>query len=140
VEVIMDPTHFCELVAQLVDNAFKFSTPGSVVQINLVLLPDAGGVLTVRDQGRGLTPDQIRQVGAFRQFDRDVWAQPGTGLGLALVQQLVTLYGGSLELASEPGNGTTATVRLPNARPGTPANSALEANLRRKVARTLAGE
>ena len=140
VEVLMAPAHFCELAAVLVDNAFKFSTPGSVVQINLVLLPDAGGVLTVRDQGRGLTPDQLRQVGAFRQFDRDVWAQPGTGLGLALARQLVALYGGSLELASEPGNGTTATVRLPNARPGTPASSALEADLRRKVARTLGGE
>jgi DNA-binding response OmpR family regulator/two-component sensor histidine kinase len=137
VEVVMDLTHFCELVAQLVDNAFKFSPPGSVVQIDLVLLPNAGCVLTVRDQGRGMTPDQIRQVGAFRQFDSDVWAQPGTGLGLALVRQLVALYCGSLELTSDPGNGTKAVVRLPNARPGAGGASALDPELQRRVARAL---
>jgi signal transduction histidine kinase len=136
-EVIMDPIHFSELVVQLVDNAFKFSLPGSVVQIQLVLPPGGGCVLTVRDQGRGMTPDQLRQVRAFRQFDSDVWAQAGTGLGLALVKQIAALYGGTFALESQPGNGTRATVRLPDARPRTQSGGALDAELRQRVAWTL---
>jgi signal transduction histidine kinase len=119
VEVSMAPMHFNELVLQLVDNAFKFSHPGSVVRIQLIQPPGEQCVLTVRDQGRGLTPDQLRAVEAFRQFDAVLSAQPVSGLGLALVQQIVALYGGTFSLESELGQGTLARVRLPRARLGT---------------------
>jgi DNA-binding response OmpR family regulator len=135
VEATVDPTHFGELVAQLVDNAFKFSTPGSVVQVHLSVLPTGDCLLVVRDQGRGMTPDQVRQVGAFRQFDNKLWAQPGTGLGLALVGQLAALYGGSFTLESEPGNGTKAAVRLPHARPGSPTTLARAADVQHQLTR-----
>ena len=133
VDVVMDPNHFSELVSQLLDNAFKFSTPGSVVQVQLVVLPQGGCVLTVRDQGRGMTPDQVRRVGAFRQFDTELWSQPGTGLGLAIVGRLASLYGGSFTLESEPANGTKAIVRLPNARVGAKISSALDDELRQRI-------
>lgn len=136
VDVVMDPNHFSEMVSQLVDNAFKFSTPGSVVRVQLVVLPQGGCVLTVRDQGRGLTPDQVRQVGAFRQFDTALWFQPGTGLGLAIVGRLAALYGGSFTLESEPANGTKAIVRLPNARAGTKVSSTFTDELRQRVGLT----
>ena len=139
IETAMDPTHFGEVVAQLVDNAFKFSTPGSVVQVHLSILPTGGCLLVVRDQGRGMTPNQVRQVRAFRQFDSELWAQPGTGLGLTLVGQLAALYGGSFTLESETGNGTKAAVRLPHARPGTKAASALTTDLRNYIDRILGG-
>ena len=135
VEVAMDPTHFGELVAQLADNAFKFSTPGSVVQVHLSVIPAGDCLLVVRDQGRGMTPDQVRQVGAFRQFDSELWAQPGTGLGLALVGQLAALYGGSFMLESEPGNGTKATVRLPHARTGSQTTSAMTTDVQHHITR-----
>jgi signal transduction histidine kinase len=137
VELAMAPTHFSVLVAQLVDNAFKFSAPGQPVQIHLALSPEGGCELTVRDQGCGLTPEQVRQVSAFRQFASDLWAQPGTGLGLALVAHLTALYGGTYTLASEPGQGTTVTVRLPHARPGDQATTTLDPELRQKVDWTL---
>ena len=137
IETSMDPTHFGEVVAQLVDNAFKFSTPGSVVQVHLSILPTGGCLLVVRDQGRGMTPNQVRQVRAFRQFDSELWAQPGTGLGLTLVEQLTALYGGSFTLESEMGNGTKAAVRLPHARPGAQPASALTADLRNYIDRIL---
>jgi len=116
VEVSMDVNHYTDLVTELVDNAFKFSVPGSMVRVLLSSLPDEQFLLEVRDQGRGMMADQIRQVGAFRQFDRDLLAQSGTGLGLALVKQLTTLYKGSFEIESNPGNGTRAVLRLPNGR------------------------
>jgi DNA-binding response OmpR family regulator/two-component sensor histidine kinase len=119
VEVCMAATHWSVLVAQLVDNAFKYSGAGKAVQIHLALPPGGGGVLSVRDHGCGMTPDQIGQVGAFRQFDADLCAQPGTGLGLALAGQIAALYDGAFTVVSEPGAGTTVTVRLPHARAGT---------------------
>jgi signal transduction histidine kinase len=82
-----------------------------------------------------MTPDQVRQVGAFRQFDNKLWAQPGTGLGLALVGQLAALYGGSFTLESEPGNGTKAAVRLPHARPGSPTTLARAADVQHQLTR-----
>lgn len=124
VEVVMAPSHFAEVIIQLLDNAFKFSTPGSAVLVRLALLPAGSCELTVQDHGRGMTPEQILQVGAFRQFDSDLWTQPGTGLGLALVGQLAALYGGSFTIESDPGNGTRAIVRLPNARAGSQPTSA----------------
>ena len=140
VALVMDASHFAELVAQLVDNAFKFSPSGSVVQVHLSRLPSGICLLTVRDLGRGMTPEHVHKMGAFRQFDQDLWAQPGTGLGLALVQQIATLYGGDLVLESEPGNGTQATVRLPNAQPGVAPASELTDEVQRKVAQLLGSQ
>ena len=123
VELTISPAHFGELVAELVDNAFKFSTPGTGVRVQLSLQPDGSCLLVVTDQGRGLPLNPVRPAETFRQFDIDPWTQSGTGLGLALVQQIANLYHGSLIFTSEPGNGTRASLRLPNARLATPVNS-----------------
>lgn len=118
VTLVIDPDHFAEIVIQLVHNAFKFSNQGSVVQVQLNLLPPEICQLTVRDLGRGMTPEHIHQVAAFRQFDQSLWAESGTGLGLALVRHIATLYLGDLTIQSEPGHGTQAIVRLPNGQSG----------------------
>ena len=136
-EVAMDSIHFGELVAQLVDNAFKFSTPGSAVLVHTGVVSTHVGSLLVSDQGRGMTADQVLQMGAFRQFDSEMWAQPGIGLGLALVGQLAALYGGSFTLESDQGNGTKANVCLPQARFGAQANSPPPASLRNNIALIL---
>ena len=67
----------------------------------------------------------------------DLWSQPGAGLGLALVGQLVALYGGQFTIKGELDSGTVATVRLPHARQGTKSTSPLEPELMQKVAWTL---
>jgi len=66
--------------------------------------------LRVADQGRGMTPVQVQQVGTFRQFDRRKYEQQGLGLGLALVRKLASIYGGDLQIDSRPGAGTTCTL------------------------------
>ena len=138
--LLMDPAHFAELVGQLVDNAFKFSPPGSVVRIHLDLLPGDQCELSVNDHGRGMQPDQIAQVEAFRQFDTDVRSRPGTGLGLALAGRIAALYGGTLALDSEPGKGTQVRVCLPQARPGTPGARITDLALRRNLAWSLGSQ
>ena len=94
------------LVEELVDNACNFSRPGTPITVRL----DASGRLEVTDHGRGMTPEQIRQIGAFRQFDRKKHEQQGLGLGLVLVQKLAARCGADFSLTSEPGVSTTATV------------------------------
>ncbi|PYQ38289.1 MAG: hybrid sensor histidine kinase/response regulator [Acidobacteria bacterium] len=101
-----------KVAVELVDNAFKFSERGTTATVRL--RADASGVtLEVADAGRGMTADQVRQIGAFRQFDRALFEQQGSGLGLALVRRIVVASGGDLALDSSPGPGTRVTSRWP---------------------------
>lgn len=101
-----------KLVEELVENACKFSEAGTPVTVRGGTQDDAY-VLTVEDEGRGMTAAQMERVGAFRQFERDRQEQQGLGLGLAVAQRLAHLHDGSLDIDSVPGEGTTVTVRLP---------------------------
>ena len=100
------------MVGELVDNACKFSTFGTPVEVRASW--QAGQyVLTVADHGRGMSAEQVDQVGAFRQFERDKYEQQGMGLGLALVKRLAEVHRGSFKIASQLGAGTTVEIRLP---------------------------
>ena len=70
-------------------------------------------VLSVKDQGRGMTADQIAHLEAYRQFDRKIYQQPGLGLGLAIVQRLAELHGGEFKIESLPQQETIVCVSLP---------------------------
>lgn len=104
--------HFERLATVLLENAFKFSLPGTPVVITGLPQPPLY-VITIRDRGRGMTAEQIRRVGANVQFERRTYEQQGVGLGLAIANQIVQIYGGSLALDSTPGEGTTARLTLP---------------------------
>ena len=102
-----------KIVYELVDNALKFSAVGTRVRVSL--LASGGTVaLTVMDHGRGLTADELGQLGAFRQFNRAVFEQQGSGLGLALVNGIVEASQGRFEIVSTPGERTTARVTWPH--------------------------
>ena len=102
-----------KIVDELVQNAFKFSSPGSRVGVKLADSANAL-VLSVTDQGRGFSTDQITKVGAYMQFDRKMQEQQGLGLGLIIAKRLTEMHGGTLAIQSDPGNSTTVTVKLPN--------------------------
>lgn len=97
------------IVIELVDNACKYSLKGEPVEVSLKHTAD-GITLSVTDHGRGMTPDQIKHIGAFRQFDRKKYEQQGLGLGLTLTQHLVQRHRGTFNLESSPGKGTTVTA------------------------------
>ncbi|HYO88359.1 MAG TPA: ATP-binding protein, partial [Candidatus Limnocylindrales bacterium] len=107
--------HFERLVTAVIENAFKFSPPGTPVQVRSQATAQ-GYVIQVTDHGRGMTAEQIARVGANIQFERDRYEQQGVGLGLAIAQQIVRIYGGSLRIASVPGAHTAVTIDLPFAR------------------------
>jgi len=101
-----------KVAVELVDNAMKFSGAGTTVTVRL-RAHVSGAALEVADSGRGMTADQVRQIGAFRQFDRALFEQQGSGLGLALVRRILAASGGELVLDSRPGAGTRVTARWP---------------------------
>jgi two-component system sensor histidine kinase/response regulator len=110
--IIVPPAKLGKIVEEIVDNAFKYSEPGTPVEV--IGKVNAGFYeLEVSDRGRGMTPAQIKQVGAYMQFERKLYEQQGSGLGLAIAQRLSELYGGSLTLKSTLGEETTVQIRLP---------------------------
>lgn len=100
-----------QAVANLVDNAVKFSPPGSVVRVQAEPA-GAGATITVADQGPGIPEaDRTRAIERFFRAEA-ARSTPGAGLGLALVQAVAQLHGGTLRL-SDAGPGLIAMLSLP---------------------------
>jgi len=104
--------YFTKIVDELLENAFKFSTLGSPVQVQSVT-GNGTFVLRIADQGRGMKSEHIAEVGAYMQFERKIYEQQGSGLGLTIAKRLTELHGGELSIQSELGIGTTVEVTLP---------------------------
>lgn len=101
-----------KLVEELVDNALKFSNTGTPITL-ASYLENNRFVLTVSNKGRGMTAQQIAQVGAYNQFERKLYEQQGLGLGLIIARYLAELHGGKLTIQSVPEQKTTVRVDLP---------------------------
>jgi CheY-like chemotaxis protein/anti-sigma regulatory factor (Ser/Thr protein kinase) len=100
------------IIEELLENAFKFSKPGTPVTISLHRI-DNKLQLSVCDQGRGMTQEQITNIGAFMQFERKKYEQQGSGLGLAIVNKMTVALGGSLSIESVYQQGTRINITLP---------------------------
>ncbi len=108
-----DPGRVRQIVTNLLTNAHLYSGQGGRVTLR-VGATDSDVVIAVQDQGQGMTAEQVDR--AFDRFFRaDGSRGTGTGLGLAIVQSLVELHEGAIDITSEVGEGTTVTVRLPQA-------------------------
>ena len=107
-----------QLVRNLVDNALKYATPDTPVQVELTGAGDGQVRIIVTDQGDGIAPEQIPHL--TRRFYRTdpgrSRASGGTGLGLAIVKHIVERHRGRLDIESELGKGTRVIVRLPVAK------------------------
>jgi len=101
-----------KLVEELIDNAFKYSHTGTPVRINS-LSHNHKFTLQITDQGRGMSPNQIADLGAYMQFERRLYEQQGSGLGLIIAKRLAELQGGEFLIKSVPEQGTTVRVILP---------------------------
>ncbi len=103
--------NLAKAVEELIDNAFKFSKPGCTVDVR-TSVTDADFTIDVVDRGRGMREDEIRRIGAYNQFRRDLYEQPGTGLGLVIAKGLTELHGGTFNISSDPGAQTAVRVVL----------------------------
>jgi two-component system sensor histidine kinase/response regulator len=101
-----------KIVEELVDNAFKFSKPGSPVSIRTHRETDRF-TLSIQDHGRGMTAEQIQNVGAYMQFGRMMHEQQGLGLGLVIARRLAELHEAKMQIQSEPDRGTRVSLTFP---------------------------
>jgi two-component system sensor histidine kinase/response regulator len=104
--------YLSKITNELVQNAFKFSAADTPVRVTLAEGFNAAA-LSVSDQGRGFTLEQISRIGAYMQFDRKLHEQQGLGLGLTIAKRLVELHGGTLSIVSDKDTGTVVTARFP---------------------------
>ena len=111
VEVCMSEKDLVFIVEELLENAFKFSESKTPVQI-ISQLKDEKFHLTISDQGRGMTEDQIAKMGAFMQFDLKNYQQQGIGLGLKIVKKIIENHRGTFSISSIYKQGTTVEVTL----------------------------
>lgn len=103
-------------IHNLIDNAFKFSRPDDKIEVqahrdgNIVMIQ-------VRDTGPGIFSEDVSLVWEELYRGRNTDGIPGSGIGLTLVQLIVKRSHGEVRLESQPGKGTTVTIRLPAAAP-----------------------
>ena len=114
--VAISGQYFAKIVEELGDNAFRYSAKGSPVYFGTVAA-DTDVLLMIIDRGRGMTKEQIESIDAYVQFDRKVYEQQGSGLGLTVAKRLIEMHGGTLSIQSDYGHGTNVTVRIPRALP-----------------------
>lgn len=105
-------TNLAKIVEELIDNAFKFSPAGTPVRLESILDNNMFSLYVI-DQGQGMTIAQIANLGAYMQFERNLYEQEGSGLGLIIAKRLSELHGGELTIDSIPHKKTTVRVALP---------------------------
>ena len=117
--VLLDAEMWETIVLNLLSNAFKFTFKGEI-RVLIRMTPDGHAVdVTVSDTGIGISAEALPHL--FERFFRVEKAQgrsfEGSGIGLALVQELVAMHGGEIRVSSEPGRGSAFTISLPTATP-----------------------
>jgi len=101
-----------QALANLLDNAFKYTPPATAVRVSLQRVGDHAE-LAVIDHGSGIAAaERSRMTQRFARGD-SARTQPGSGLGLALVEAIAHAHGGSLALADTPGGGLSVRLTLP---------------------------
>jgi signal transduction histidine kinase len=115
-----NPDHFRLLWSQLLSNAIQYTPNGGRITLSLKTNPDERQVQgTVSDTGIGIATEEIPRI--FEVFYRSEAAksikETGTGLGLPIVQQILSLYGGTIEIDSTPGKGSSIRFILPQSTP-----------------------
>jgi len=100
------------LLENLTDNAIKYTDPRGAISVSLVT-EGATAILTVADDGLGMSAEELSHV--FDRFWRSDSSRerPGSGLGLAIAKAVTEAHDGEIVASSEPGSGTTFTIKLP---------------------------
>lgn len=117
--VVFDPDHLETVLDSLLENAVKFTEKHDV--ISLRAWKESSEVLVeVRDTGRGIPTDELHLIFEYFATGRTAGGRAGTGLGLPIVRAMVGARGGTVEVSSEPGQGATFLLRIPEQPPLVP--------------------
>jgi signal transduction histidine kinase len=107
-DAVVDPSQLGQVIDNLLRNAIEATPAGGSVTVRVSPERD-GHVVEVADTGRGIEPDVLPRIFDLYFTTRE----DGTGIGLAVAQQVVAAHGGTIEVDSQPGRGTRMVVRLP---------------------------
>lgn len=121
--LVGDPRMIQRILANLLDNAIKYTPSGGSVGVSLSAIDGGEALVTVQDTGMGIPPDDLPHI--FERFYRcdQSRSEPGTGLGLSLARALARAHRGDITVTSTVGQGSTFTLTLPKSRrPYCPAN------------------
>jgi signal transduction histidine kinase len=100
-------------IGEIIDNAFKFSEKGTSVIVSS-RKNDTSAMITVSDNGRGMSQEQIASIGAYMQFDRKLHEQQGSGLGLIIAKKITELHSGEFNIQSSAQDGTRINLIFDN--------------------------
>lgn len=112
VSILIPAENLAKVAEEIVDNAFKFSSPGCPVNV-LAGAVNGSFQLQVKDKGRGLRAEQVNRIGPHIQFDRQTYEQQGSGLGLFIAKRITEMLGGQIRIDSQEGQGTSVAVIFP---------------------------
>ncbi|MBX6763947.1 MAG: HAMP domain-containing protein [Rubrobacteraceae bacterium] len=118
IELAGDRDALKQLLLILLDNAIKYTPSSGHITVRAEAWRDGGAHISVSDTGEGIAPEHLPHI--FERFYRadPARATEGTGLGLSIASWIVRQHGGTIEVESEPGRGSTFTVHLPPSLPG----------------------
>lgn len=110
--VAFDEDKLAQAVSNIISNAYKYSPEGGEISLSAVQIGNQVGI-QVQDQGLGMSHEAVSRI-----YDRFFRADPscnipGTGLGMSVVKEIIEIHGGQIDIESEPGQGTTVTLWLP---------------------------
>jgi len=107
VKIKISKDNLLNILDEVIDNAFRHSKSGNKVNISVETNEHGTHLdILVRDEGRGITEENLRKIGAFMQFDRNKYEQQGLGLGLIIAKKLTETHEGTFEIKSEEGKYT----------------------------------
>ncbi len=109
-EIMVDPVRIREVVANLIVNSLRAMTAGGALTVRVEATGESGVRIVVSDTGEGIPADELASV--FDRFHKSA-TSTGSGLGLTISRDLVAGHGGTIDVDSEVGAGTTVTVSLP---------------------------
>ena len=108
--MVGDRTRLRQVFINVIDNALKYSDAGGEVRISASVRGDSV-LISVSDDGIGIAPEDLERV--KMRFYKGNYSRRGSGIGLAVADEIVTQHGGSLTLTSALGVGTTVQIMLP---------------------------
>lgn len=104
-----------QAIDNLLSNAVKYTPAGGSIRVLLDPVPDEQAEIVIEDTGTGMSPADLERLFQpyFRSEQAALSGVAGTGLGMVVVQDIVTAHGGTIDVSSSPGNGTRMRLRFP---------------------------
>lgn len=113
-----DPGRMAKLLASLLDNALKYTTPGGKIILSATMHDDDSCTISCEDEGVGMLPQQVAKAFDHDNHTGDIYSDPATGIGFGLryVKKIAEKHGGTAAIMSGYGKGTVVNIHLPTIR------------------------